>query len=320
MCKRVRLEQVTPRAFSAAYSWMLRPDQRPPADLQHLLELLAAARQLGVAALAASCVAGLRSDPSLVEHRAVLALVGARRLAGCRLDDALLPKVRDFFLPLVSSRYFLLLSAGEVAALLGSDNIRVHGELEVFFAAARWLLHGWPRRREHAARLAGRVRFGRVPPRALASLRGVAARDPRVRRLVADGLAGLALRTRPPPPPRDYTDEASCPRTYEGFLADLEGYRRMLPEDWPEHMEPPPPPPPTRCGAGGGAGPLDAGDAPVARATDRDERDDDTSVVEHVPCAAALRRLPSVESCYSYSSAGLRTADDEESYFSCEEC
>ncbi|XP_043063300.1 kelch-like protein diablo [Drosophila ficusphila] len=175
-------EQVTPRAFSLIYDWMI--EDRPLLPRLGILEVLQAARYLQVPQLIAQCDYCLSAG--IAEDSAMMLYLEARILKVEQEYRHLLSRVSKFFLPLVATREFLRLPLAPLLVLLTSNHVGVNSELEIFMAAARWLDYKWPQRKEHLAAVVSGVRFGLVPPWLLARLQKPDLSAEEVRRIVEE--------------------------------------------------------------------------------------------------------------------------------------
>lgn len=161
-------EKVTPEAFQIIYAWMLAPK----ADIkrEHFVEVFVAAEYLRVKHLINQCWICMDSIEALVEDRAFLLYIEAKRFQQTILQNMLLKRICKFFLPLVASREFVQLPLGDLSILLKSSYIGVFTEADVFYAACIWLLEDWENRQVHVKEVMNFVRFVLIRPSLLAQL------------------------------------------------------------------------------------------------------------------------------------------------------
>lgn len=73
-------------------------------------------------------------------------------------------RVQRFFMTVVCSEEFLLMEPFEVCSWLKLNNIGINSEVEIFYAACRWMFHDWEVRKEFLMELMKTVRFGLFAP------------------------------------------------------------------------------------------------------------------------------------------------------------
>lgn len=73
-------------------------------------------------------------------------------------------RVQQFFMTVVCSEEFLEMEPEEIKKWLILDSIGVNSEVEIFYAAVRWLLHDWNKRKIHMSDFMKLVRFGLIAP------------------------------------------------------------------------------------------------------------------------------------------------------------
>ncbi|XP_017068034.2 uncharacterized protein LOC108105804 [Drosophila eugracilis] len=162
-------KDVPARGFAAVYEWM-RTQKLP--DFGLTVTTLQAARYLKVDLLENECWTLLSSD-AIYEKRSFLIYLEAKRSPKLKeVSEAMLGRLRNYFLALVGSPEFLCLKVDTVDVILRQDSIGVNSEMEVFFAVLRWLGHGdMTKRLLHMRRLMKCVRFQLLPMTFLFSLR-----------------------------------------------------------------------------------------------------------------------------------------------------
>lgn len=122
-------EKITPTAFMMVYDWMLA--EQPLVQREGILELFNAANFLRIKELINQCWLCLDDDARFREDTAFLLYLEARKYCLESLEQLMLMRICKFFLTLVASKEFLMLSAREVCALLSSNTIGVNSETEV---------------------------------------------------------------------------------------------------------------------------------------------------------------------------------------------
>ncbi|KAI9582258.1 hypothetical protein GQX74_015381 [Glossina fuscipes] len=161
-------EKITPTAFVMVYDWMLA--EEPLVQREGILELFNAANFLRIKELINQCWLCLDDDARFREDTAFLLYLEARKYCLESLEQLMLMRICKFFLTLVASKEFLILSANEVCALLSSNTIGVNSETEIFMSVVRWLSHNWEERKCHMLDLIRCVRFSLMPPWFLVTL------------------------------------------------------------------------------------------------------------------------------------------------------
>jgi hypothetical protein len=96
----------------------------------------------------------------VIEEREALSIYLEAKAANVKpLQDFMMNKISKIFLTFVSSWEYLLLLYEEVEAFFQSNRLGVNSELDMLFAAIRWLQHDWPQREKSIAKLMKCVRF-----------------------------------------------------------------------------------------------------------------------------------------------------------------
>ncbi|XP_067005095.2 actin-binding protein IPP-like [Anabrus simplex] len=252
--KRVDIPEsnVSPAAFNAIYHWMISTgvDSYRLMTRDNILDVLTASKFLGVQELEGCCWSLLDSDEVFSEDAAFQLYMKAKKIGNTTVMELMIPRIRRFFLTLVSSRDFLELAVEDVCTILRSSYIAVHGEIEIFMSAVRWLMRDWVRRKNHVLTVMRCIRFGHIAPWQLVDIR----RNPEnpqfteitstneVTRLVEDGLAYAIVRhwygSGTPeyyhwigvlgleePVPRNWIGDDKVIITFKEFLSDLDTYR-----------------------------------------------------------------------------------------------
>lgn len=189
---------ITENAFLTIYTWMLTVGQGGFQLLttQNILEVLLACQILRIKEFEKQCVSFLENGDIFKEESAYFLFKNAVELKMNRVRTMMVPRIKNFFLILVSSKDYLDLSAESVVAFLDSDNIAVNCELEIFYSAIRWLNHSADERRDRIPEILNCVRFGLMTPLELVDLRKTnqseladIISDPAVQRAIDEGLA-----------------------------------------------------------------------------------------------------------------------------------
>uniref|UniRef100_A0A1B6D328 BTB domain-containing protein n=1 Tax=Clastoptera arizonana TaxID=38151 RepID=A0A1B6D328_9HEMI len=155
---------VTKYAFEQIYNWMLDLDIESVHifNRYNILEIITAAEYLKVKELVEQCWAFIDNKELFSEDNAYKLYVDARHRANVNVMELMVPRIKKFFLPLVSSKDFLSLTVHEVCLFLRSNYIIINCEIEVFFSGIRWLFHDWEKRKENLIEIMSCVRFGLI--------------------------------------------------------------------------------------------------------------------------------------------------------------
>lgn len=124
-------EKISPGAFMMVYDWMLSDE--PLIQCEGILELYNAASFLRVNKLVEQCWVCIDNVDYFREDAAFLLYLEARKFKLDKLQQMMLMRVCKFFLTLVASKEFLLMSCDEVCKLFSSNLIGVNTEIEVSF-------------------------------------------------------------------------------------------------------------------------------------------------------------------------------------------
>ncbi|XP_062129306.1 uncharacterized protein LOC133841061 [Drosophila sulfurigaster albostrigata] len=157
-------DEVTPDAFKAIYNWMTHdaPVQMEKFNKRSLIEFYKAAKYLSIAELNDAICDIL--DKIRHEGEAFDMLLAFARFGLTDFEQLFLSRISRFFLTIVSSLEFMELSLSSIRQLLSSSFLGVNSEIEVFYAAVRWLSHNWPQRRFQTQDVVSCVRFNLLPP------------------------------------------------------------------------------------------------------------------------------------------------------------
>lgn len=150
-------DQVSPVAFYKIYDWMLADDAK--VSRSHFAEVFKAAKYLNIRELMSQCMCCI-DDKNVIGEREALSIYLESKEAGEKsLQEFMIKKISKFFLTFVASWEYLELIQEEVESFFKSNRLGVNSELDMLFAAIRWLQHGWPQRKKSIASLLKFVRF-----------------------------------------------------------------------------------------------------------------------------------------------------------------
>ncbi|XP_034139615.1 uncharacterized protein LOC117590776 [Drosophila guanche] len=166
------LPELTPLGFRAAYDWM-RLQQPLDASSQiaghnepeRIEDLLYSAQHLNIFELEMLCHRRLGSN-DFQERRALQVYSRVQKYGSSAMGNlcrSMLQHVGKYFLTLVGSLEYARMPLEDVCVLLQQDNIGVNTELEVFYAALRWMCISPQQRVSTLPRLMECVRFTRMP-------------------------------------------------------------------------------------------------------------------------------------------------------------
>ncbi|KAK2583127.1 hypothetical protein KPH14_009152 [Odynerus spinipes] len=269
---------VTSRAFSIIYDWMISPTSESCHLLRrdNILEIFMAAQYLGVKELEEQCWAFIDNDELFTEDTAFLLYMEAKKIDNTAVMELMVPRIMKFFLMLVSTKDFLELSVDELCLLLKSNYICVNSEMEVLMSAVRWLMHDWNNRKQYMLEVLKCVRFGLIAPWQLVDVKRNPENPefmelmsyPEIQKMVDDGLAFVIIKYwygnqtedyyhwidllgLSEPTNRNWAGEDKNYVTYREFLLYLEEYQRTkiaeLKAPKPRAKPTPPSSPPKDC-------------------------------------------------------------------------
>ncbi|XP_020293902.1 uncharacterized protein LOC109859768 isoform X2 [Pseudomyrmex gracilis] len=195
---------VTSKAFSIIYDWMISPINESCQLLRrdNILEIFMAAQYLGIKELEEQCWAFIDNDELFSEDTAFLLYLEAKKIGNTAVMELMVPRIMKFFLMLVSTKDFLELSVDELCLLLKSNYICVNSEMEVLMSAVRWLMHDWDGRKQFMLEVLKCVRFGLIAPWQLVDVKRNPENPefmelmsyPEVQKMVDDGLAFVIIK------------------------------------------------------------------------------------------------------------------------------
>ncbi|XP_011864766.1 PREDICTED: uncharacterized protein LOC105560338 [Vollenhovia emeryi] len=255
-CKVIDLSDsnVTSKAFSIIYDWMISPINESYQLLRrdNILEIFMAAQYLGMKELEEQCWAFIDNDELFSEDTAFLLYLEAKKIENTAVMELMVPRIMKFFLMLVSTKDFLELSTDELCLLLKSNYICVNSEMEVLMSAVRWLMHDWNERKKYMLQVLKCVRFGLIAPWQLVDVKRNPENPefmelmsyPEVQKMVDDGLAFVIIKYwygnqtedyyhwidllgLSEPTNRNWAGEDKNYVTYREFLLYLEEYQKI---------------------------------------------------------------------------------------------
>lgn len=152
------VEKIHPTAFYAIYKWMISSSKRIERD--GFVSLLIGAEYLKVSQLVEQCWNLIQNISWFKEDQAYLLYKEAKKWKYEKIQSMMMKQVKRIFLTIVSTRDFVEMDKDEVIRWLQLENIGINSEIEIFYAASRWLLHDWMNRKQHLMELMTEVRFG----------------------------------------------------------------------------------------------------------------------------------------------------------------
>lgn len=151
--------EVAPRSFQMIYNWMLGAKQ---VKRYEFVPLLLAAMYLDIKPLVKQCWYYVENE--FEEDEAFLLYLEAKQYNFSILEELMLNRINKFFLTIVCSKDFLLMEVKDVVSLLKLNNIGVNAEIDILYAASRWLFYDWKEREKHLTKVMKTVRFGMLCP------------------------------------------------------------------------------------------------------------------------------------------------------------
>ncbi|KAM8721274.1 hypothetical protein ACLKA7_007184 [Drosophila subpalustris] len=159
---------VPPKAFKVVYNWMR---MKTTIKLKKAVKVMQVAMYLNIDLVVAECWK-LFGKPNVREKVAFDLFLEAGDLQELdELRHVLLSRIRYYFLPMVGTDAFLNLTLAQVTSLLKLDTIGVNSEVEVFFAAIRWISHNSPDRLPHMKSVMECIRFSFMSMNTLFAIR-----------------------------------------------------------------------------------------------------------------------------------------------------
>lgn len=150
-------ERVSAEIFYKTYRWMLSSSKS--IERKCLIGMMSAAEYLQIEKLLKQCWEIVKQVEWFQEREAFLLYLDAKAKKIEKVQTLMRQQVKKFFLTVVCTRDFVEMEVDEVANWLRMDTLGINCEVEVFFVAARWLLHDWKERQKHVMDLMQHVRF-----------------------------------------------------------------------------------------------------------------------------------------------------------------
>lgn len=248
----LQASDVTVNAFVVIYDWMITGKECITLlKRDNILEIFVAAQYLGIKELEEQCWAFLDSEQVFSEDTAFILYIEAKRMNISSVKELMIPRIRKFFLMLVSSQDFVELDIDEVCVLLQSNYIAVNCEIEILMSAVRWLKYAWETRTDHIVKIMSCIRFGLISPWQLVDIKRnpenpelvKIMQQPEITKMVDDGLSYVIIKYwyghdttdfshwiellgLSEPLQRNWVGEEKNYVTYRQFVAFLDTYRR----------------------------------------------------------------------------------------------
>lgn len=157
----LKIENIQPDAFCSIYQWMISKSKKIERD--GLIPLLLGAEYLEVDQLTLQCWNLIQNADWFKEDQAYLLYKEAVQWKFKKVQTLMMKQVKKIFLTIVASRDFVEMTKNEVMKWLELDNIGVNSEVDVFYAAVRWLLYDWQGREQYLIEIMKLIRFGLFP-------------------------------------------------------------------------------------------------------------------------------------------------------------
>jgi hypothetical protein len=158
--ERIQLFDIETETFCRIYEWM--KDDQKRIERQGLVKMLRGAEYLEIEFLSNQCWKLIQDSQWFCEDQAFLLFLEARMCRYKTIQRMMVQQLSKIFLTVVSTSDFLTLSVNEVSCMLKQDKLAVNSELDVFYAAAHWLLHDWNGRKRHVLDVMECIRFGLI--------------------------------------------------------------------------------------------------------------------------------------------------------------
>ncbi|XP_030768375.1 uncharacterized protein LOC115891916 [Sitophilus oryzae] len=239
-------------AFGFIYGWMITGEPSyVHLDRQNVLDIFVSAKYLKIKDLVEQCWAFIDNMDVFNEDTAFLLYMDAKKRSLPEVKELMLPRIKAFFLILVSSQEWLDLEVEDVRNLLKSNYISINCEMEVFMSAVRWLKYDWQNRDKYKYEVLECVRFGNIAPWQLVDIKRnpenpdfmELAKDLRICKMIDDGLAFVIIKYwygqensdfqhwntvlgLQEPATRNWTGLERSYLTFREFLIYLDQYRR----------------------------------------------------------------------------------------------
>lgn len=155
-------KKLTKDGFLLAYDYMLSDEIF--CKRSQLIELLDAAHYYYIPGLMANICTHFANRNFHNEMDALHMYFEATNLQKLGIARLMMPSVRRYFLPMITTKVYHEMTLGCVVRLLSSDNLAVQHELEVFYAALYWVFADYPNRKTSLYFVFRAVRFVLMPP------------------------------------------------------------------------------------------------------------------------------------------------------------
>lgn len=158
----LNVEKISGEIFYKIYNWFLSSTKT--VERESLIALMSSAEYLQIEKLLKQCWEIVKQVEWFQEEEAFLLYRDAKERKIEMVQTLMRQQVKKYFLTVVATRDFLEMDADEVANWLRMDSVGVNCEVEVFFVAARWLLHEWEVRKKYVMYLIKHIRFALLEP------------------------------------------------------------------------------------------------------------------------------------------------------------
>lgn len=154
--------KITEKIFGKIYEWMLMESKA--VERESLIPMLIGAQFLQMEPLEQQIWHLIQDGERFQENEAFLLYLEAREWYCEKVQSMMMNRVQRFFLTVVCSEEFLKMEPFEVRSWLKLNNIGINLEVEIFYAAVRWMFYDWETRKEYLMELMKVVRFGLFAP------------------------------------------------------------------------------------------------------------------------------------------------------------
>jgi hypothetical protein len=153
-------EHVTPIAFTEIYNWMLT--RHNVTNRTTFAEVFSAAIYLEIPKLMQQLMWIVDTRKFITERVALSLYLEAKEINLKCLQAIMLHKIAKIFLTFVASSEFLMLTYQEVKTFLKSNVLAVNSEIDMVFAAIRWLTYKWPMRMDFVYKVFRFIKFDHI--------------------------------------------------------------------------------------------------------------------------------------------------------------
>ena len=150
-------DKVSSTAFGMIYDWMLADDANVKRSF--FAEVYKAAKFLKIHELLSQFMCCIDDTNVIGEREALSIYLEAKQADKKSLQNFMLKKISKIFLTFVASWEYIELCFEEIENIFQSNRLGVNSELDMLFAAIRWLQHQWPQRKKDVPKLLKYVRF-----------------------------------------------------------------------------------------------------------------------------------------------------------------